>query len=64
MDIYRCNCLTLKTLTGAELPEEVSLVAYNGIEVEDYPKVVLSPSFAPLLKDLQVCIPNLWKGGY
>jgi UDP-sugar pyrophosphorylase len=53
MDIYRCNCLTLKTLTGAELPEEVSLVAYNGIEVEDYPKVVLSPSFAPLLKDLQ-----------
>ncbi|GAX73526.1 hypothetical protein CEUSTIGMA_g978.t1 [Chlamydomonas eustigma] len=53
MDIYRCNCLTLKSLTGMEMPEVIGSVAYNGIEVEDYPKVVLSPRFAPLLKDIQ-----------
>ena len=56
-DIYRCNSLILKTLAGADIPPITGGAAtdkFNGITVEPYPRVVLSPNFAPLLVDIKV----------
>ncbi len=33
---------------------EVGKAEYNGIQVEEYPRVVLAPSFAPSLADVKV----------
>lgn len=52
MDIYKANCLTLKMLAGADIGE-VPTETFNGIPVESYPRVVLSPAFAPSLADVK-----------
>jgi UDP-sugar pyrophosphorylase len=45
LDIYKSNCMLLKQVVGAVLPEP-SPATFNGIPCEEYPHVVLSPSFA------------------
>uniref|UniRef100_A0A383VCY8 UTP-monosaccharide-1-phosphate uridylyltransferase n=1 Tax=Tetradesmus obliquus TaxID=3088 RepID=A0A383VCY8_TETOB len=48
MDIYKANCEALMLMAGADVgsPQEGM---YIGIPVEEWPRVVLSPSFAPCL---------------
>lgn len=52
--MYKCNSLILQQLAGAQLPHNAAPATYNGIAVEPFPRVVLSPSFAPLLSDVKV----------
>lgn len=53
MDIYKANSEALVMMAGAEvgLPQQAT---YNGIPVEEWPRVVLSPSFAPCLDAIKV----------
>ena len=55
-DIYRCNSLILQSLAGADLPPlgPQPSETFNGLAMESYPRVVLSPNFAPLLADIKV----------
>ena len=52
--MYKCNSLILQQLAGAQLPHNAAPATYNGIVVEPFPRVVLSPSFATLLSDVKV----------
>ena len=59
--MYKCNSLILQQLAGAQLPRNAATATYNGIAVEPFPRVVLSPSFAPLLSDVKVRA-EAWQG--
>mmetsp|Transcript_735 Transcript_735/g.2392 ORF Transcript_735/g.2392 Transcript_735/m.2392 type:complete len:429 (-) Transcript_735:28-1314(-) len=50
-DVYRCGCKLLE-LAGATV-EVGAKASYNGIEVEGWPMVVLSPDFATCLADVR-----------
>mmetsp|Transcript_13425 Transcript_13425/g.32803 ORF Transcript_13425/g.32803 Transcript_13425/m.32803 type:complete len:805 (-) Transcript_13425:652-3066(-) len=52
-DIYKAHCETLKALAGAKLPAKLEGGTFNAIPTELYPRVVLSPEFAPVLADVQ-----------
>jgi hypothetical protein len=54
LDIYKSNCMLLKMVVGAVLPEP-SPATFNGIPCEEHPHVVLSPSFACTLTGRRVC---------
>lgn len=63
MDIYQANSEALVMMAGADvgLPQQAT---YNGIPVEEWPRVVLSPSFAPCLDAIKVRPPGSgWEGG-
>lgn len=49
-DMYKCASLTLKTVAGVDIPAPGAAV-FNGVPVETYPRIVLSPGFAPTLAD-------------
>lgn len=53
MDIYKANCEALMIMAGADVgqPQEAT---FNGIPVEQWPCVVLSPSFAPSMDAIKV----------
>lgn len=51
-DMYKANSLMLKLACGVAIPEP-GHAEYNGVPVEVFPKIVLSPSFAPTLADAQ-----------
>eukprot|EP00878_Enallax_costatus_P012422 GHUV01012973.1.p1 GENE.GHUV01012973.1~~GHUV01012973.1.p1 ORF type:complete len:435 (+),score=164.29 GHUV01012973.1:385-1689(+) len=52
MDIYKANCEALKLMSGADVGQP-SEGMYNGVPVEEWPRVVLSPSFAPSLAQIK-----------
>jgi hypothetical protein len=53
MDIYQANSEALVMMAGADvgLPQQAT---YNGIPVMEWPRLVLSPSFAPCLDAIKV----------
>lgn len=53
LDIYKANSEALVIMSGAEVgaPQPAT---YNGIPVEEWPRVVLSPAFAPCLDAIKV----------
>ncbi|GLC50653.1 hypothetical protein PLESTB_000403900 [Pleodorina starrii] len=53
LDIYKANCLSLAAVAAIELPCPLQTATFNGITTEVYPRVVLSPSFAPSLGELR-----------
>lgn len=53
MDIYKANCEALAIMSGAEVGAPLQ-ATYNGIPVEEWPRVVLSPAFAPCLDAVKV----------
>jgi hypothetical protein len=55
LDIYRANSEALAMMSGAEVGQPQP-ATYNGIPVEEWPRVVLSPSFAPSLEAIKVCV--------
>jgi hypothetical protein len=54
MDMYKCNCDMLMRLTQADAGGSPVPGQYNGIAVEEWPRVVLNPSFAACLEDIKV----------
>jgi hypothetical protein len=53
MDIYKANSEALVIMSGAEVGTPLP-ATYNGIPVEEWPRVVLSPAFAPCLAAIKV----------
>lgn len=53
MDIYKANCEALMIMAGADAGQP-QRGEYNGIPVEEWPRVVLSPDFAPCLQAIKV----------
>ncbi|KAL6747103.1 nucleotide-diphospho-sugar transferase [Haematococcus lacustris] len=54
LDIYKTNSLLLQQLAGAVLlPPAPQPATFNAIPSQLYPRVVLSPSFAPVLADIK-----------
>jgi hypothetical protein len=53
VDMVQANCEALMLVSGADVgtPQEGM---YIGIPVEEWPRVVLSPSFAPCLAAIKV----------
>lgn len=52
----------LKTLflAGADVGAAPASGVYNGIPVDEWPRVVLAPSFAATLADVKVCCVCDW----
>lgn len=53
MDIYKANSEALVIMSGADVGTPLT-ATYNGIPVEEWPRVVLSPAFAPCLAAIKV----------
>lgn len=49
----QANCEALMLMSGADVGQP-SEGMYNGIPVEEWPRVVLSPAFAPSLAQIKV----------
>ncbi|KAF8062991.1 hypothetical protein HT031_003830 [Scenedesmus sp. PABB004] len=52
MDFYKANCQALALLRGAGVGEPGEGM-YNGVPVEEWPRVVWDPAWAPTLADIQ-----------
>ena len=55
MDIYKANCEALMIMSGADVGQPQP-ATYNGIPVQEWPRVVLSPSFAPCMDAIKVSL--------
>jgi hypothetical protein len=53
LDIYRANSEALSIMSGADVGQPQP-ATFNGIPVEEWPHVVLSPAFAPCLEAMRV----------
>lgn len=52
----QANCEALLLMSGADVGQPGEGM-YNGVPVEEWPRVVLSPSFAPCLAAIKVSLP-------